>query len=835
MAGRGRAVKVDQGPLDAPPQGPRTVRVLPVRDTVVFPFGILPLGAGREKSVRLLNDAVAGDRTIAVFMQRTEADDPAPAELHPVGTLCQILRMVRMAEGQVSAILQGTARVRMAHVETLEPYLTAKIEPLAELETADVETEALAKTLLDQFARVVELSPQVPDEAVATARSQSSPGRLADFVASLIELPADDRQRLLEALDVKQRLKELHGILARELQVLEVGHKIQEQVRESLDERQKEFVLRQQLEAIKKELGEGDDSQREIQELRERIEKAQMPPEVRKEADRELARLSRIPPQAPEYTVARTYLEWLCDMPWAITTEDDLDLKHCRTVLDEDHFGLDKIKERILEYLAVRRFKRDARTPILCFAGPPGTGKTSLGQSIARALGRKFVRQSLGGVRDEAEIRGHRRTYIGALPGNIIRGLRRAGSRNPLFMLDEIDKLGADFRGDPSSALLEVLDPAQNHAFMDHYLDVPFDLSQVLFVTTANYLDPVPPALRDRMEVIELTGYTDSEKLEIAKRHLLPRIVRENGLESLGVTITDEAILKVARDYTSEAGLRNLERELANLLRRTAKQVAEGGDPPRSIGPERVRELLGPEQFLSDKVTRIEVPGQALGLAWTPVGGEVLTVEATAMQGAKQLQLTGQLGDVMKESAMAALSWVRAHAGELNIDPGFFDNADIHIHLPAGAIPKDGPSAGVSLCTALVSALTGRKVRSGIAMTGEITLLGRVLPIGGLKEKVLAAHRAGIHTVIMPAENQKDLEEIPVDIRPHIIFAPVERISEGLGLALEPAAPAEVPATADGDTGVPAPAPTAPADSESLAARAGDEPTPDPRPGLARR
>jgi ATP-dependent Lon protease len=533
-------------------------------------------------------------------------------------------------------------------------------------------------------------------------------------------------------------------------------------------------------------------------------------------------------------------------MPWTVTTEDNLDLKHARSVLDEDHYALHKIKERILEYLAVRRFKPDARTPILCFAGPPGTGKTSLGQSIARALGRKFVRQSMGGVRDEAEIRGHRRTYIGSLPGSIIRGLRRAGSRNPLFMLDEIDKLGSDFRGDPSSALLEVLDPAQNHTFMDHYLDVPFDLSQVLFITTANYLDPVPPALRDRMEVIELAGYTDAEKLEIAKRHLIPRIIKENGLESLELMIQDDAILKVESDYTSEAGLRNLERELANLLRRTAKQVAEGGDPPRVITPQRVRELLGPEQFLNEKATRIDVPGQALGLAWTPVGGEVLTVEATVMPGSKQLQLTGQLGEVMKESAMAALSWIRAHSQELNIDPTFYDQADIHLHLPAGAIPKDGPSAGIVLCTALVSAITGRKVRTGIAMTGEITLLGRVLPIGGFKEKVLAAHRAGIHTVIFPADNQKDLEEIPLDIRPHLIFAPVERISQVLGLALEPALVLVEPAAASrghgeaeaGATGAAemgASPPETSIESESIIARGGEPPPTEPFRGPARR
>ena len=556
-------------------------------------------------------------------------------------------------------------------------------------------------------------------------------------------------------------------------------------MRENLDQKQREFVLRQQMEAIQKELGEGDDAQRQITEIKERIEKAQMPPDVRKEADREVERLARIPLQSAEYTVARTYLEWLCDMPWSITTEDQLDLKHARQVLDEDHYGLDKIKERILEYLAVRRFKADARTPILCFAGPPGTGKTSLGMSIARALGRKFVHQSLGGVRDEAEIRGHRRTYIGALPGNILRGIRRAGSRNPLFMLDEIDKLANDFHGDPSSALLEVLDPEQNHAFIDHYLDVPFDLSQVMFITTANYLDPVPPALRDRMEVIELAGYTDGEKLAIAKIHLWPRAIGENGLESLGITITDEAILKLIRSYTSEAGLRNLARELANLQRRTAKQIAEELNPPLEIGLERVRELLGPEPFHSEQFTRIDSPGAALGLAWTPNGGEVLIVEATAMSGSKGLILTGQLGEVMRESAQAALSYIRANAAALGIDPNFFEGTDLHIHLPSGAIAKDGPSAGITLCTALVSLLTGRKMRSGIAMTGEITLLGRVLPIGGLKEKALAAHRAGIKTVIIPAENQKDLEEIPVEARSQLIFAPVDRIEQVLALALE--------------------------------------------------
>jgi ATP-dependent Lon protease len=650
---------------------------------------------------------------------------------------------------------------------------------------------------------------------------------VADFIASLLDLPADDKQLLLEDLDVKERLRRLNGLLSRELQVMEVGQQIQESVRETLDQHQKEFILRQQMEAIRKELGDQDDSQREIEELRERIEKAQMPPEVRKEADRELARLSRIPPQAAEYTVARTYLETLCDMPWAIQTEDDLDLKHARAVLDEDHYGLDKIKDRILEFLVVRRFKRDARVPILCFAGPPGTGKTSLGQSIARALGRKFVRQSLGGVRDEAEIRGHRRTYIGALPGNIIRGIRRAGSRNPLFMLDEIDKLGADFRGDPSAALLEVLDPQQNHAFVDHYLDVPFDLSQVMFITTANYLDPVPPALRDRMEVIELSGYTDQEKLAIAHRHLIPRNTRENGLDGLGITFTDEALLKVVHEYTREAGLRNLEREIANLLRKTAKRIAEGVDDARTLTPERVRELLGPERFESERASKIDAPGASLGLAWTPEGGEVLTVEATAMPGSKSLLLTGQLGEVMKESAQAALSYVRSHAAELGLTDDFFDNVDLHVHLPAGAIPKDGPSGGTAMCTALVSLLTRRKARDGIAMTGEITLRGKVLKVGGIKEKVMGAHRAGIHTVILPAENQGDLEEVPVEIRTHMIFAPVERIDQVLALALEPAPEPQAAEAGESEGAAAGAAPGATSiESETLVARSGAETSP---------
>ena len=800
---RGQRIDVKGGAAEAPATPstePRDLPVLPVRHTVLFPFAILPLNVGREKSVTLLNDAMAGDRTIVVAAQRDpNVDEPGFSDLHSIGSIGTVLRMVRFPDNRYSILVQGVTRVRLAELVSDTPYLRVRVEPLVDVESGDVETQALAKNAVDQFERVVALSPNLPDEAVATARNQSSPGRIADFIASLIELPAEDKQKLLEALDVKGRLQVLAEVLARELQVMEVGQQIRQSVQSSMDERQREFLLRQQLEAIRRELGETDDNAREVAELAERIEKAGMPPEVKKEADRELARLRSMPTQAAEYGVSRTYLEWLADMPWSVMTEDQLDLVHVRAVLDEDHYGLEKIKERILEYLVVRRYRAEARTPILNFVGPPGVGKTSLGQSIARAIGRKFVRVSLGGVRDEAEIRGHRRTYIGALPGNIIRGIRRAGTRNPLFMLDEVDKLANDFRGDPASALLEVLDPAQNNTFVDHYLDVPFDLSQVLFVTTANVLDTIPPPLRDRMEVIALTGYTDREKLEIARRHLIPRVIGEYGLGELGITMTDEAVLKVIHDYTSEAGLRNLQREIETLMRRTTKEIAEGKDPPRQITPERVRALLGPERFHEEPVARIDEPGVALGLAWTPVGGEVLPVEAALMPGGtKQLILTGQLGEVMQESAQAALTYVRSHARELGIRPDFLRDADLHVHLPAGAIPKDGPSAGITLCTAMTSLLTGRRAASGIAMTGEITLHGQVLKIGGVKEKVLGAHRAGIRTVILPAENQGDIEDVPTEVRAQMIFVPVRRIEQVLEIALEP------PATGQTTDGAPA-------------------------------
>jgi ATP-dependent Lon protease len=810
----------------------RTVPVLPVRHTVLFPFAILPMNVGRPSSVQLLHHCMSGDRTLAVFGQKDpQQETPTPADIVSVGTLAVILRMIRTGENQFTVLVQGIDRIKAVRWTGTEPFLMAEVEVLGETFIEDLQTEAMAKAVVAEFERVVALSPTIPDETVQAARDQNHPGRLCDFIASLLDLQTEDKQRLLELTDVRERLQVLAEILQRELQVLEVGQQIQQSVRESVDQHQKEFFLRQQMDAIRKELGEGDDSQREIEELKQKIEKAQMPPEVRKEADRELGRLSRMPPQAAEYTVSRTYVEWLCDMPWAVSTEDNLDLSHVRSVLDHDHYGLDKIKERILEYLVVRRYKQDARSPILCFAGPPGTGKTSLGRSIARALGRKFARVSLGGVRDEAEIRGHRRTYIGALPGNIIQSIRRAGTNNPLIMLDEIDKLGMDFRGDPSSALLEVLDPEQNVAFVDHYLDVPFDLSKVLFITTANYLDPVPPALRDRMEAIELTGYTDREKLEIAKRHLIPKAIQENGLEPLQLEITDEAVMKVVREYTYEAGLRNLERELANLLRRTAKRAAEGKEAERQIRPETVRELLGPPRFEDEKVALLDEPGAALGLAWTPVGGEVLTIEATAMPGDRGLILTGQLGDVMKESAQAALSYIRSHADSLGIDAEIFTRADIHVHIPAGAIPKDGPSAGVALATAMVSLFTMRKARPHIAMTGEITLRGMVLKVGGIKEKVLGAHRAGITTVILPAPNQVDLEDVPVEVRTHMIFAPVERVEQAIQLALEEM-PIQIGETAE--EGAPEAIGESVADEETEVAPPEKQPAPK-RPEIAAR
>ncbi|MGH8006100.1 MAG: endopeptidase La, partial [Candidatus Binatia bacterium] len=613
-------------------------------------------------------------------------------------------------------------------------------------------------------------------------------GKVSDLVASNLNISVEEKQDLFNNLDVRVRLEKLSTILNREIELVELGHKIQSQVQSELNKNQKEFYLRQQMRAIQKELGEGEGRSNEIEDLRKKIEDAKMPEEARKAADNELERLRMIPPESAEHSMVRTYLEWLINLPWAVSTADNLDIPHARQVLDEDHYDLEKIKDRILEYLAVRKLKKDPKGPILCFVGPPGVGKTSLGRSIARAIGRKFIRLSLGGIRDEAEIRGHRRTYIGSLPGRMIQSLRTAGSNNPLFMLDEIDKLGMDFRGDPASALLEVLDPEQNFSFSDHYLEVPFDLSKVMFITTANYLEPVPPALRDRMEVIELAGYTEEEKLEIAKRHLIPKQIKENGLTDDLIVFTDEAVLIIARSYTHEAGVRNLERELGRVCRKVARAVTEGQTEKTEITVAKVIALLGPERYFPEVAERTQEPGVAIGLAWTPNGGDILFIESTRMPGKKGLLLTGHLGEVMKESAQAALSYIRSRTDRLGVAPDFFENCDLHVHIPAGAIPKDGPSAGVTMATSLASLLTGRPVRSDLAMTGEITLRGKVMPVGGIKEKVLAARRAGVTTVIMPKRNEKDLEDVPANVRAEMQFRFVETVDEVLDLALEPAA-----------------------------------------------
>jgi ATP-dependent Lon protease len=769
---------------------PDLLPILPLRDSVLFPQAVLPLAVGRPASLRLVGEAARGSRLIGVVTQRDPAiEEPGPEDLHAIGMIAVIHRVVSQPDGTVRVVVQGLTRIRLLEVVQREPFLRARVEELADAGPAsgDLEVEALTRSAAGLFQRVVALSPTLPDELAGVALNITDPGRLADVIgASLPALSTAVKQELLETLEVKARLEKLVAALTQEAEVLELGSKIQSQVQSEMSKTQREYYLREQLKAIQKELGEGDERGREIEELRQKIEAAGMPEEALKEALRELDRLSKMPAAAAEYTVARTYLDWLIALPWQQATTDQLDIEAARRILDDDHWGLEKVKDRILEYLAVKKIRPGGKDPILCFVGPPGVGKTSLGKSIARALGRKFVRISLGGMRDEAEIRGHRRTYIGALPGQIIQGVRRAESKNPVFMLDEIDKLGMDFRGDPAAALLEVLDPEQNHAFRDHYVDVPFDLSKVLFITTANILDPIPPALRDRMEVIELPGYTEEEKVEIARRHLIPKQAGEHGL-LLGdhVAFADEAIRLLIRNYTREAGLRNLEREIATLCRKVARRRAEGRTEAVTIAFEAVGEYLGAPRFLLEELEeRTRVPGVAVGLAWTPAGGDLLFVEATRMKGGKTLSLTGQLGEVMKESAQAALSWVRSHAKELGIAPDFWETSDVHLHVPAGGIPKDGPSAGVTMVTALVSLLAGRPVRADLAMTGEITLSGRVLPVGGIKEKVLAARRAGVKAVILPRRNEKNLlEDVSPALRESMTFHLVETLPEALRLA----------------------------------------------------
>jgi ATP-dependent Lon protease len=778
------------------PPLPDELPILPLREAVLFPQAVLPLAVARPASVRLVDEALIGTRVLGVVAQRDASlETPGAEDLHRVGTVAVIHRMLKQPDGTIRLLIQGLDRFRVVEFTQSKPYLRGRIERMADIapEADDLEAEALARQAIQLFQRIVELSPVLGDELLALVAGAGDAGRMADLMAAALpSLPAETRQALLETPDVKARLTRLVEMLAKEAEVLELGSKIQSQIQTEMTKTQREYYLREQMKAIQRELGEGDERTQEIAELRQKIDAAGMSEEGQREALRELDRLAKMPAAAAEHSVVRTYLEWLVSLPWQAETGGEIDLDRARAVLDEDHWGLDKIKDRILEYLAVRKIRAEGKDPILCFVGPPGVGKTSLGRSVARALGRKFHRLSLGGIRDEAEIRGHRRTYVGALPGQIIQGLRRAESRNPVFMLDEVDKLGHDFRGDPASALLEVLDPEQNATFRDHYLDVAFDLSRILFITTANLLDPIPPALRDRMEVIELGGYTEAEKVEIARRHLAPKQTREHGLVlAQDVTFEEDALRVLTRSYTREAGVRNLERAIASLCRKVARRRAGGDTDPVTITPQRVTELLGAPRYLLEEevVERTRVPGVAVGLSWTPAGGDILFIEATKMKGGKSLTLTGQLGEVMKESAQAAVSWVRAQARVLGIDPDFWSEYDVHLHVPAGAIPKDGPSAGITLATALVSLLTGRPLRPDVAMTGEITLTGRVLPVGGIKEKVLAAHRAGIKAVILPRGNERALlEDVPADVREALTFHLVSNAAEALRIALRPGA-----------------------------------------------
>jgi ATP-dependent Lon protease len=765
---------------------PNELPVLPLRGTVLYPDLILPIMVGRKKSVKLIDDAMDGDRIIGIITQkRSEIEEPKESDLYSVGVAALILRMIRELDGSQRVIVQGVSRIKVKEYSQKDPYFKVKCDTIEENYVPGVEIDALVMNLKNLFQRAVELAPYLTAELGTMVNNIKSAAILSDLVASNLNISTAEKQSILETFDVRERLTRVHLHLNKEIQVLELGNKIQSQVKEDMDRTQREYYLREQMKAIKKELGELDEHSTEIKELREKIKKAKMPPDALAAADKELDRLAKIPPASAEYTVARTYLDWLVELPWSETTEDNLDIDNAQKTLDEDHYDLEKVKKRILEYLAVRKLKANMKGPILCFVGPPGVGKTSLGKSIARTMGRKFMRISLGGVRDEAEIRGHRRTYVGALPGRIIQGIKKSGSNNPIFMLDEVDKIGMDFRGDPSSALLEVLDPEQNFSFSDHYIDVSFDLSKVMFITTANVLDTIPPALRDRMETLELPGYSEDQKIMIAKQFLLPKQVAEHGLTSDYIEFKDDALQTIIISYTREAGVRNLEREIAAICRGVAKDVARGIMEKVVIGSELLHKFLGPVKFFPEVAERTSEPGVATGLAWTPTGGDIIFVEATKMRGEKGLTLTGQLGDVMKESAQAALAYVRTKSKELGIEEDFFEKNDIHIHVPAGAIPKDGPSAGITMFVALTSLLTNIPIRSDVAMTGEITLRGLVLPVGGIKEKVLAGMRAGIKTIILPKKNEKDLEEIPEHIRNQMNFQFIQRMDEAIELALK--------------------------------------------------
>jgi ATP-dependent Lon protease len=776
-------------------QIPEALPVLPLKEMVVFPDSATPLAVGQERSIALVDDVVGRDRMLALVAAKdSEVEQPGWDDLYDIGTAAVVHRLIRVPDGTLRILVQGLERIRLESRLQDEPYLIGQFSEQPDVVTESKEVEALTRNVQTLFGRIVGLAPYLPAELELAAANVDDPAPLSHLVASTLRLKTEEKQRLLELTDVEQRLRELSVIMSRELEVFELGTRIQSQVQSELDKGQREFFLRQQLKAIQEELGEGDPEQAELQELRARVEQAGLPEEQRKAVDRELARLERLPAASAEYGVIRTYVDWILSLPWATMTEDNLDLERARTILDEDHYDLDKVKDRIIESLAVAKLKGDVSGSILCFVGPPGVGKTSLGQSIARTLGRKFVRISVGGVRDEAEIRGHRRTYIGAMPGTIIRALRDAESRNPVFLIDEIDKMGADWRGDPASAMLEVLDPEQHSTYRDHYLDLPFDLSKVLFIATANQLETIPPALLDRMDVIQLSGYTEEEKVGIARKYLVPKQLHATGLDVDSVSVTDGALRTVIREYTREAGVRNLERQLAALFRKAARRVAEGKAGKKTrIDERRVRTWLGPRRFSGEVRRRTSDPGVATGLAVTAAGGDVLFIEASAYPGRGRLKVTGQLGEVMQESAQAALSWVRSHAEQLGLDPHWFSENDIHVHVPAGAVPKDGPSAGVTMATAIVSLVTGQPVSEEVAMTGEVTLTGQVLAIGGVREKVLAAQRAGIRTVVLPKENEPDLEDLPNETRKGIEFVLADHVDEVLSTAFDGASPVEAP------------------------------------------
>jgi len=775
-----------QGGKGSQAEVPDVLPLLPIRDIVIYPYMMLPLFVGRDMSIRAVEESLSRDRLIFLVAQKNSAEDnPTPDDIYRVGTVASIMRMLKLADGRVKVLVQGLSKGEVENFLRERPFFEVKIRKVVEpaLQEVSIEVEALTRNVKEKIEQILNLK-NLPPEIVMVTDNISDPGVLADLVASNLRLKIEESQGILEIFDPVARLKKVNELLSRELELSTVQARIQNQAKEEMSKTQRDYFLREQLKQIQQELGEGDERNEEINDLKKQIEKAKMPLEIKRESEKQLKRLEQMHPESSEASLVRTYLDWLVDLPWSKKTKDNLDIQKAKEVLDEDHYNLEKVKERILEYLAVNKLRRKIKGPILCFVGPPGVGKTSLGKSIARALGRNFVRISLGGIRDEAEIRGHRRTYVGALPGRIIQGIKQAGSNNPVFMLDEIDKVGTDFRGDPSAALLEVLDPEQNHAFSDHYLNLPFDLSNVLFICTANLLDPVPAALADRMEVIQLSGYTNEEKLEIARKFLNPRQLEDNGIPKGHLEISDDAVLRIISQYTKEAGLRNLEREIASICRKVARKIAEEKKEPVRVTRANLHLFLGTAKFPPEAEQEKHEVGVATGLAWTSAGGEVLYIEASLSKGRGNLTLTGQLGEVMKESAQAAVSYSRSHAKKLGIEEDFYQKLDIHIHVPAGAIPKDGPSAGITMATALISALTKRPVRCDVAMTGEITLRGRVLPVGGLKEKCLAAFRAGIRTIVVPDRNQKDLDEIPKPLRRKLSLVVAKNMSDVLKAAL---------------------------------------------------